>query len=113
VYRAAASGLSLSAASAAFHAVLPVLHQQWPAARSLVWLLAAVSCSVLWPAVNKILVMAAVKASDRTVIAEPAGQDLTDLLTAADAALYAAKTGGRNTVQLAGDTGQDRELAGR
>jgi diguanylate cyclase (GGDEF)-like protein len=66
VFSAAANGLSLAAASAAFHAVLPVLQGQWPAARSAVWLLAAVACAVVWSAVDKVLIMAAVKASDRT-----------------------------------------------
>jgi diguanylate cyclase (GGDEF)-like protein len=69
VFSAAANGLSLATASVAFHAALPVLQRQWPAARSPLWLLAAVACALLWSVANKILVMAAVKASDRTVSA--------------------------------------------
>ncbi|HEY3957765.1 MAG TPA: GGDEF domain-containing protein [Streptosporangiaceae bacterium] len=67
VFSAAANGLSLAAASAAFHAVLPVLQRQWPAARSPLWLLVAVACTLLWSAVDKSLIIAAVKGSDRTV----------------------------------------------
>jgi diguanylate cyclase (GGDEF)-like protein len=86
VFSAAANGLSLATASAAFHAVLPVLQRHWPAARSPLWLLAAVACSLLWSAVNKVLIMAAVKASDRTVSArgqllsrEPLLNDLCEI----------------------------------
>jgi diguanylate cyclase (GGDEF)-like protein len=86
VFSAAANGLSLAVASVTFHVLLPALQRQWPAARSPLWLVAAVSCSLLWSAVNKILVMAAVKASDRTVSAraqllsrEPLLNDLCEI----------------------------------
>ena len=69
VFSAAANGLSLAAASVAFsslHAQLPWL---WPGPgiRTLSWLVAATGCALLWSAVNKVLVMSAVKMSDRTV----------------------------------------------
>jgi diguanylate cyclase (GGDEF)-like protein len=86
VFSAAANGLSLAAASVAFHTLLPELQRDWPAARSALWLLAAVACSLLWSAVNKSLVVAAVKASDRTVSArarllsrEPLLNDLCEI----------------------------------
>ncbi len=86
VFSAAANGLSLAVASVTFHVLLPALQRQWPAARSPLWLVAAVACSLLWSAVNKILVMAAVKASDRTVSAraqllsrEPLLNDLCEI----------------------------------
>jgi diguanylate cyclase (GGDEF)-like protein len=86
VFSAAASGLSLAAASVAFHAGLPPLQRQWPAARPALWLLAAVACSLLWAAANKILIVSAVKGSDRTVSArarllsrEPLLNDLCEI----------------------------------
>jgi diguanylate cyclase (GGDEF)-like protein len=61
VFSAAASGLSLAAASAIFHAVVI------PASRLPLWLLAAVVTALVWLVVNKALVMTAGWLSDRTV----------------------------------------------
>jgi len=69
VFSAAAGGLSLAAASAAFHALrsgLPWLSLS-SGTRALAWLLAAAACAVLWSVINKALVMTAVVAADRTV----------------------------------------------
>lgn len=69
VFSAAVNGLSLAAASAVFHLLrsrLPWL-QPGPSARTLAWLLAAAGCALLWSALNKTLMMTAVKASDPTV----------------------------------------------
>jgi diguanylate cyclase (GGDEF)-like protein len=60
VFTGAANGLSLGAASIAFHA-LPETSDRW------LWLLAVVGCSLLWSAVNKTLVICAVRGSDPTV----------------------------------------------
>jgi diguanylate cyclase (GGDEF)-like protein len=60
VFTAAANGLSLGAASITFHA-LPAMRSPW------LWLLAVVGCALLWSAVNKALVMTAVRGSDPTV----------------------------------------------
>jgi diguanylate cyclase (GGDEF)-like protein len=69
VFSAAATGLSLGAASVAFHALLPGPQRlsSTPGVRPLLWLLAAAGCALLWSAVSKVLVMTAVRASDRTV----------------------------------------------
>ena len=69
VFSAAANGLSLGAASVAFHALrsgLPWLSPA-PGARALMWLLAAAGCALLWSVITKALVMTAVVAADRTV----------------------------------------------
>jgi diguanylate cyclase (GGDEF)-like protein len=69
VFSAAANGLSLGAASVAFHALrsgLPWLSPVAGAGAPL-WLLAAAACAVLWSVINKTLVMTAVRVSDRTV----------------------------------------------
>lgn len=71
VFTAAASGLSLAAASAVFHALRTSL-RLWPGGghgQVLPWLLAATGCALLWSAVSKVLVMTAVKLSDPTVSA--------------------------------------------
>ena len=69
VFTAAANGLSLGAASVAFHALRS--HLPWIALtagpRALVWVLAAAGCALLWSVVNKTLVMTAVKTADRTI----------------------------------------------
>jgi diguanylate cyclase (GGDEF)-like protein len=68
VFSAAASGLALCAASLASG----VLRSRWPrlwpgtGAQTLLWLLVAASCALLWSAVNQALVMTAVKLSDPT-----------------------------------------------
>lgn len=66
VFTAAAVGLSYGAASAAFHGAEPVLAGSVPGAqaRVLAWALAAAACGVLKSAVNKVLVMTAVKGAD-------------------------------------------------
>jgi diguanylate cyclase (GGDEF)-like protein len=61
VFSAAANGLSLGAASAAFH-VMGVAPARPP-----LWLLAAAATAVVWSAANKTLIMTAVWLSDRTV----------------------------------------------
>jgi diguanylate cyclase (GGDEF)-like protein len=65
-FTAAAVGLSYGAASAAFHGVQPVIAGSVPdaQARVLAWALAAAACGVLKSAVNKVLVMTAVKGAD-------------------------------------------------
>jgi diguanylate cyclase (GGDEF)-like protein len=65
-FTAAAVGLSYGAASAAFHGVEPVIAGSVPGAqaRVLVWALVAAACGVLKSAVNKVLVMTAVKGAD-------------------------------------------------
>ncbi len=71
VFSAAASGVSLAAASAAFHLLRSGL-QLAPApggGQVLGWLLAAAGCAVLGSLISKVLIMTAVKASDRTVSA--------------------------------------------
>ncbi len=67
VFTAAAVGLSYGAASAVFHAGAPVVIGLAPdaQARVLAWTLAAAACGVLKSAVNKVLVMTAVKGADR------------------------------------------------
>jgi diguanylate cyclase (GGDEF)-like protein len=68
VFTAAANGLSLGAASVAFHTLhsgLPWLSPA-PGARALPWLLAAAGCALLWSVINKTLVMTAVRTADRT-----------------------------------------------
>jgi diguanylate cyclase (GGDEF)-like protein len=66
VFTAAALGLSYGAASLAFHATAPPV--SWAAAgpqsRVLAWAAVAAACGVLKSAVNKILVMTAVKGTD-------------------------------------------------
>ena len=59
-------GLSYGAASGVFHRAEPVLAGSVPdaQARLLAWALAAAACGVLKSAVNKILVMTAVKGAD-------------------------------------------------
>jgi diguanylate cyclase (GGDEF)-like protein len=59
-------GLSYGAASAAFHGAEPVIAGSVPGAqaRVLAWALAAAACGVLKSAVNKVLVMTAVKGAD-------------------------------------------------
>ena len=66
VFTAAAVGLSYGAASVVFHAIAPLAVAAAPDAqvRVLAWTLAAAACGVLKSAVNKILVMTAVKGSD-------------------------------------------------
>ena len=66
VFTAAAVGLSYGAASAVFHVIAPlaVAAAPGPQARVLAWTLAAASCGVLKSAVNKVLVMTAVKGAD-------------------------------------------------
>ncbi len=66
VFTAAAVGLSYGAASGVFHRAEPVLAGSVPdaQARLLAWALAAAACGVLKSAVNKILVMTAVKGAD-------------------------------------------------
>ena len=66
VFTAAAVGLSYGAASAAFHRVEPLIAGSVPGAqaRVLAWALAAAACGVLKSAVNKVLVMTAVKGAD-------------------------------------------------
>ncbi len=66
VFTAAAVGLSYGAASAAFHGIEPVIAGSVPGAqaRVLAWALAAAGCGVLKSAVNKVLVMTAVKGAD-------------------------------------------------
>ena len=66
VFTAAAVGLSYGAASAAFHGIAPVTAGSVPdaQARVLAWALAAAGCGVLKSAVNKVLVMTAVKGAD-------------------------------------------------
>jgi diguanylate cyclase (GGDEF)-like protein len=68
VFSAAATGLSLGAASVAFHLLLPGPPRlsAGAGARPLLWLLAAVACGLLWSAASKVLVMTAVRMSDRT-----------------------------------------------
>jgi len=69
VFSAAANGLSLGAASVAFHLLRSRLPWLWPGAgtQALMWLLAAAGCALLWSLINKTLVMTAVKTADRTV----------------------------------------------
>ncbi len=66
VFTAAAVGLSYGAASAAFHGIEPLIAGSVPGAqaRVLAWALAAAACGVLKSAVNKVLVMTAVKGAD-------------------------------------------------
>ena len=77
VFTAAAVGLSYGAASAAFHVIEPELAGAAPGvqARVLAWTLAAAACGVLKSAVNKVLVMTAVKGAD------PAASVREDLFT--------------------------------
>lgn len=65
-FTAAAVGLSYGAASAVFHAATPVVTAMAPGAqaRVLAWTVAAAGCGVLKSAVNKVLVMTAVKGAD-------------------------------------------------
>jgi diguanylate cyclase (GGDEF)-like protein len=65
-FTAAAVGLSYGAASAVFHAATPVVTGMAPGAqaRVLAWTVAAAGCGVLKSAVNKVLVMTAVKGAD-------------------------------------------------
>ena len=67
VFTAAAVGLSYGAASAVFHATEPLITGTAPGAQARVvaWTLAAAACGVLKSAVNKALVMTAVKGADR------------------------------------------------
>jgi diguanylate cyclase (GGDEF)-like protein len=67
VFTAAAVGLSYGAASGVFHAIGPVVigAAPGPQARVLAWTVAAAGCGVLKSAVNKVLVMTAVKGADR------------------------------------------------
>ena len=66
VFTAAAVGLSYGAASAVFHVIGPEVVGAAPGvqARVLAWTLAAAGCGVLKSAVNKVLVMTAVKGAD-------------------------------------------------
>jgi diguanylate cyclase (GGDEF)-like protein len=66
VFTAAAVGPSYGAASAAFRGIAPVIAGSVPdaQARVLAWALAAAVCGVLKSAVNKVLVMTAVKGAD-------------------------------------------------
>jgi diguanylate cyclase (GGDEF)-like protein len=68
IFTAAAVGLSCGAASLAFHAAAPAA--DWTASgsqsRVLIWAAVATGCGVLKSAVNKMLVMTAVKAADRS-----------------------------------------------
>ncbi len=66
VFTAAALGLCYAAASVAFHALSPPLTGLFsmPASRVETWTLAAILCSVLRSAVNKVLVITAVKGAD-------------------------------------------------
>jgi diguanylate cyclase (GGDEF)-like protein len=66
VFTAAAVGLSYGAASLVFHATAPVLtgFASGPQTRVLAWTGAAAACAVLKSAVNKVLVMTAVKGAD-------------------------------------------------
>jgi diguanylate cyclase (GGDEF)-like protein len=64
VFTAAALGLSYGAASLAFHAAAPAVAAGGPQDRVLVWAAVATACGVLKSAVNKILVMTAVKGTD-------------------------------------------------
>ena len=69
VFTAAALGLSYGAASVAFHAAAPAVIP-WagpgPQNRVLVWAAVATACGVLKSVVNKVLVMTAVKGTDRS-----------------------------------------------
>jgi diguanylate cyclase (GGDEF)-like protein len=66
VFTAAAVGLSYGAASGVFHVIEPEVVGPTPGAqaRVLAWTLAAAACGVLKSAVNKLLVMTAVKGAD-------------------------------------------------
>jgi diguanylate cyclase (GGDEF)-like protein len=66
---AAALGLSYGAASLAFHAAAPAVSWAVPGSqgRVLIWAGLAAACGVLKSAVNKLLVMTAVKGADRSV----------------------------------------------
>ncbi len=77
VFTAAAVGLSYGAASGAFHMIEPEVIGPAPGAqaRVLAWTLAAAACGVLKSAVNKVLVMTAVKGAD------PAASVREDLFT--------------------------------
>jgi len=67
-YTMAALGLSYAAASVSFRALTPVLSRLLPAGggRVVAWALAVVLCGVLRSAVNKLLVITAVKGSEPT-----------------------------------------------
>lgn len=69
VFSAAASGLSLAAASAAFHVLRPGLGlSPGPGGlRTTLWLLAAASCTVVWSLASKLLIITAVRMADPTV----------------------------------------------
>jgi diguanylate cyclase (GGDEF)-like protein len=69
VFSAASSGLSLAAASAAFHVLRPDLGlSPSPAGLGTTWwLLAAAGCTLLWSLANKLLIITAVRLSDPTV----------------------------------------------
>jgi diguanylate cyclase (GGDEF)-like protein len=66
VFTAAAVGLSYGAASLTFHATAPLITglAPGPQTRVLAWTGAAAACAVLKSAVNKVLVMTAVKGAD-------------------------------------------------
>jgi diguanylate cyclase (GGDEF)-like protein len=68
-FTAAALGLSYGAASLAFHAGAPAVSWAPPGSqgRVLIWAALATACGVLKSAVNKLLVMTAVKGADRSV----------------------------------------------
>jgi diguanylate cyclase (GGDEF)-like protein len=68
VYTVAALGLSYAAASVSFRALTPVLSRLFPEGgeRAVAWAVAVVVCGVLRSAVNKLLVMTAVKGSEPT-----------------------------------------------
>jgi diguanylate cyclase (GGDEF)-like protein len=68
-FTAAALGLSYGAASLVFHAAAPAVSWAAPGSqgRVLVWAALAIGCGLLKSAVNKVLVMTAVKGADRSV----------------------------------------------
>lgn len=68
-FTAAALGLSYGAASLVFHATAPAVSWAAPGSqdRVLIWAALAAACGLLKSAVNKILVMTAVKGADRSV----------------------------------------------
>jgi len=98
VFSSAANGLSLAAASVAFH-TLPAT-----GGRPLLWLLAVTGCTLLWAALNKSLVMTAVWASDRTVSVRErlftAGPMLNDLCEIAAAIVLTGVITGAGLVLL-------------
>jgi predicted signal transduction protein with EAL and GGDEF domain len=102
VFSAAASGLSLAAASAAFHVVRARMPWLWPddTARTLLWLLAATVCVLLWSALSQTLVITAVKLSDPTTNAgrqlltrEPLLNDVCEMSAGLVLATAVARTG--------------------